>query len=141
MNRQPYVSTYTADDWRDVMIQGDARVEWLSPNDARRPTHDLDPDIALVRVWLQAGSLTRYSYSRHEEGHSYSRETITEGEDADGQPGWLMRDEAGGRDCDGLNARRWSGFSPGGLEPGQWTSPARQISERYYDEHARAAGY
>ena len=141
MERQPYVSTYTRSEWDHVFLKGEARVEWLRPGDSRRPSNDHDPEVTLVRVWLQSGGLVRYTCVRHEEGHSYTREVIAEGEDTDGRPGWFIRDEEGGRDCDGHTARHWSGFSPGGLEAGGWSSPARQISTRFYDEYARAAGY
>lgn len=137
---QPYVSTYTVDEWRGVTLCGSAQVEYIPPGDARRPACDPDPEAPLMRVYLHSGSMRRYHCANHDEGHSYEQEVISEGE-MGGAPAWIIETENGGKDCDGQHARYWEGYSTGGLEEGAWFSPSTETKAEVYDQYARMAGY
>lgn len=139
--RNPYVATYTAEEWKGVTIHGDARVVKLPPEDSRRPGRDHDPGVVLYRLYLYSGRLHRYHAERHEEGHSYEQEEVEEGETLGGDPVWVILTENGGSDCDGPVTRYWKGRSPGGLAEGEWHSPSVEISSSVYDLYARMAGY
>lgn len=138
--RQPYVTTYTLDEWQHVVILGEARLEWLAPLDGRRPACDPDPERSLVRVYLASGNLRRYQCANTDEGHSYEHEVVSEGE-VNGAPVWIIETEDGGKDCDGSHARYWEGYSTGGLIEGAWYSPSTETSSSVYDQYAQMAGY
>lgn len=140
-DRNPYVGTYTAEEWKSVLFEGDARVVELPPGDARRPGHDPDPEVVLYRLYLYSGRLHRYHASLNEEGRSYEQEEIEEGETSEGWPMWVISTETGGTDCDGPHARYWKGTSPGGMVEGEWYSPSTEVSSSVYDLYARMAGY
>lgn len=141
-NGLPYVRVFEAHELDNLTVDGCALFKVLLPGDKRRPEVEIDPGAALVLVELLSGEWSLSVYNEHEEGYERRWERVCRVDAEDGRPaGWHILDKTTSRDCDGLTARTWTGWSLGGDPRGRWMSDSNQTGESYFDGAAQAAGY